>query len=83
MYAIRSYYDSDLQTNFGVNSVAIAEGKPMLLNLKEMLAYYIEHQKDVVRRRTKFDLEKALAREHIILGLLIAIANIDEVVRIV
>ncbi|MBN2878118.1 MAG: DNA gyrase subunit A [Clostridia bacterium] len=77
------YKYSDLQTNFGVNSVAIAEGKPMLLNLKEMLAYYIEHQKDVVRRRTKFDLEKALAREHIILGLLIAIANIDEVVKII
>ena len=77
------YKYSDLQTNFGVNSVAIAESKPMLLNLKEMLYYYIEHQKDVVKRRTRFDLEKAQAREHIVLGLLTAIANIDEVVRII
>ena len=77
------YKYSDLQSNFGVNNVAIAEGKPMLLNLKQILHYYIEHQKDVVKRRTKFDLEKAQAREHIVLGLLIAIANIDEVVRII
>lgn len=77
------YKYSDLQTNFGVNTVAIAEGKPMLLNLKQILHYYIEHQKDVVKRRTKFDLEKAQAREHIVLGLLIAIANIDEVVKII
>jgi len=77
------YKYSDLQTNFGVNTVAIAEGKPMLLNLKQILHYYINHQKDVVKRRTKFDLEKAQAREHIVLGLLIAIANIDEVVKII
>ena len=77
------YKYSDLQTNFGVNMVAIAESKPMLLNLKQILRYYIEHQKDVVTRRIRFDLEKAQAREHIVLGLLTAIANIDEVVRII
>ena len=77
------YKYSDLQTNFSVNTVAIADGKPMLLNLKEILHYYIKHQIDVVKRRTKYDLEKAQAREHIILGLLIAIANIDEVVKII
>ncbi|MEX1377592.1 MAG: DNA gyrase subunit A [Eubacteriales bacterium] len=77
------YKYSDLQTNFGVNMVAIADSKPMLLNLKQILHFYIEHQKDVVTRRTKFDLEKAQAREHIVLGLLTAIANIDEVVKII
>lgn len=77
------YKYSDLQMNFGVNTVAIADSKPMLLNLKQILSYYIVHQKDVVKRRTRFDLEKAQAREHIVEGLLVAIENIDEVVAII
>ncbi len=77
------YKYSDLQTNFNVNAVAIADGKPMLLNLKEIIDYYIKHQMEVVTRRTRYDLERAEAREHILEGLKIAIANIDEVVEII
>lgn len=77
------YKYSDLQMNFSVNTVAIADSKPMLLNLKDILTYYIEHQKDVVKRRVRFDLEKAEARAHILEGLLIAIANIDEVIAVI
>jgi DNA gyrase subunit A len=77
------YKYSDLQTNYNVNMVAIAEGRPMLLNLRQINAYYIRHQQDVVTRRTQYDLEKAEEREHILEGLLIAIANIDEVIRII
>jgi DNA gyrase subunit A len=77
------YKYSDLQANYNVNMVAIAEGRPMLLNLRQINAYYIRHQQDVVLRRTRYDLEKAEEREHILEGLLIAIANIDEVIRII
>ena len=77
------YKYSDLQINYNVNMVAIAEGKPMLLNIKRINEYYIRHQQDVVLRRTRYDLEKAEEREHILEGLLIAVANIDEVVRII
>ena len=77
------YKYSDLQINYNVNMVAIADGKPMLLNLKQINGYYIRHQQDVVTRRTQYDLEKAEEREHILEGLLIAIANIDEVIRII
>ena len=77
------YKYSDLQSNFNINAVAIADGKPMLLNLKEIIDYYIKHQMNVVTRRTRYDLERAEAREHILEGLKIAIANIDEVVEII
>lgn len=77
------YKYSDLQVNYNVNMVAIAEGRPMLLNLRQINAHYIRHQEDVVLRRTRYDLEKAEEREHILEGLLIAIANIDEVIRII
>ncbi|MDD3242761.1 MAG: DNA gyrase subunit A [Eubacteriales bacterium] len=77
------YKYSDLQCNFNANMVAIADGRPKLMTLKEINAYYIKYQKDVVRRRTQFDLEKAEAREHILIGLKIAIVNIDEVVRLI
>ncbi len=77
------YKYSDLQVNYNVNMVAIADGKPMLLNIKRINEYYIRHQQDVVLRRTRYDLEKAEEREHILEGLLIAVANIDEVVRII
>lgn len=74
---------SDLEVNFNVNCVAIADGKPQLLNLKQIYEYYTRHQIDVVTRRTQFDLEKAEAREHILEGLLVAIRNIDEVIAII
>ncbi len=77
------YKYSDLQVTFGVNMVAIADGKPQQLGLKDIIAYYIQHQKDVVTRRTRYDLEKAKAREHILEGLIIAIQNIDRVISII
>ncbi len=77
------YKYSDLQVTIGVNMVAIAGGKPLQMGLKEMLAYYIQHQEDVVTRRTRFDLEAAQRRAHILQGLMIAIANIDEVIALI
>lgn len=77
------YKCSDLQTSFNVNMVAIASGKPKLLSLREILDYYVNYQQQVIYNRTKFDLEVALKKEHILEGLLIAINNIDEVVRII
>jgi len=72
-----------LQINFGIIFLALADGEPKILNLKQMLSYYLEHQKDVITRRTKYDLEKALERAHILEGLVLALANVDEVVRII
>ncbi|MGI6192218.1 MAG: DNA gyrase/topoisomerase IV subunit A [Christensenellales bacterium] len=77
------YKYSDLQVNFGVNMVAIAEGKPKLMGLKEVLSHYIAHQKDVVTRRTRHDLEAAERRAHILEGLIIAVDNVDEVIRMI
>ncbi|HZK34485.1 MAG TPA: DNA gyrase subunit A, partial [Bacillota bacterium] len=77
------YKYSDLQTTFGVNMVAIAEGKPQQLGLKQILEHYIKHQKDVVTRRTKYEYDKAKAREHILEGLMIAVSNIDKVIAII
>lgn len=77
------YKYSDLQVTFGANMVAIAEGRPCQLGLKELLDYYIRHQKDVVTRRTKYELDKARAREHILEGLIIAIQNIDRIIAII
>ena len=77
------YKYTDLQKNIGVNMVAIADGKPQQLSLKQMLSYYIKHQEDVVTRRTEFDLENAKRRMHILEGLMIAIDNIDEVIRLI
>lgn len=74
---------TDMQINFNYNVVAIANGSPKQLGLLDYLSYYINFQLDVVVRRTKFDLERAKAREHIVEGLCIAIANIDEVIRII
>ncbi len=74
---------TQMQDNFGVISIALVDDEPRTLNLLEMLKYYIEHQKEVVVRRTKFDLDKAEKRAHILLGLLIALDNIDEIIRIV
>ncbi len=77
------YKYSDLQTTFGVNMVAIADGKPMQLGLKEVIAYYIRHQKAVVTARTQYDLDQAKARRHILEGLMIAVDNLDEVIALI
>jgi len=77
------YKFSDLQISYGVNMVAIAEGKPVQMGIKRMLGYYIAHQKDVVTRRTRYDLEQAEARAHILEGLIIAVDNLDEVIRLI
>ncbi len=74
---------TQLQQGFGVIMLSLVDGVPRTLNLKEMLYYYIEHQKDVIVRRTKYDLRKAEERAHILEGLIIALDNIDEVIRII
>ena len=74
---------TQMQANFGMNMVAIVDGAPHFLSLKEMLQYYLKHQEDVVTRRTKFDLAKAEARAHILEGLKIALDHIDEIVHII
>ena len=77
------YKRTQLQSNFNVIDIALVDGVPRTLTLREMLRYYIDHQVDVVTRRTKFDLDKALKRVHILEGLLIAVDNIDEIVHII
>ena len=74
---------TDMQMNFNYNVVAIADGSPKQLGLLDYLSYYIKFQLDVIVRRTKFDLDKAKARAHILEGLVIAIQNIDEVIKII
>jgi len=77
------YKYSELQDTVGVNMVAIADGKPMQMGLKTILSHYIRHQKEVVTRRTQYDLEQARARAHILEGLIVAVDNLDEVIRII
>ena len=77
------YKMTQMQTNFGFNMLAIQNGVPKILSLRQILGAYIEHQKEVVTRRTIFDKEKAEARAHILEGLLIALDHIDEVIRII
>lgn len=77
------YKYTQLETTFGIINLALVDGVPKVLNLKELIEYYIDHQKDVVTRRTSFDLSKAKARKHIVEGLIIAIDNIDEIIRII
>ncbi|MBR3287741.1 MAG: DNA gyrase subunit A [Bacteroidales bacterium] len=72
-----------LQTAFSVNNIALVDGRPRLLNLKELIHYYVRHRHEVIVRRTRFDLKKAQERMHILQGLLIAQDNIDEVVNII
>lgn len=74
---------TQLQTSFAVNMLAIVDGRPRVLSLKEVMKAYVKHRQEVVTNRTKFDLNKAQRREHILAGLLIAIANMDEVVAII
>ena len=77
------YKYSDLQVTFGVNMVAIANGKPALMGLKQLIAHYIDYQKQVVTRRTEYDLKQARARAHILEGLMIALDNLDEVIALI
>ncbi len=77
------YKYTDLEVTFGINMVAIAGGKPMLMGLLDIVRYYAEYQREVVLRRTKFDLAQAKERCHILEGLIIAVRNIDEVIRII
>ena len=74
---------TDLQTNFGINMVVIADGKPRLMGLKEILKYYLDYQRVLIQRRTRFDLNAAKERNEILRGLLVAIQNIDEVIAII
>ena len=77
------YKHTQLQTTFGVNNLALDKGQPKVLNLKEILQCYLNHQVEVLTRRVKFDLDKAEARAHIVEGLLIAQASIDEVIEVI
>ncbi len=79
----RLYKHTELESNFSVIMIALVDGRPRLLDLKEILVHYIAHQKDVLTRRTRYDLAKAEARAHILEGLLIAIDNIDEIIHII
>lgn len=75
------YKHTQLQESFGIIMLALVDGRPRVLNLQEVLYYYLEHQKDVIVRRTKFELNKAKARAHILEGLKIALDNLDAVIR--
>lgn len=77
------FTNTQLQINFNVNNIALVHGKPKLVNLKELISCFVDHRKEVVIRRSKFDLKKALEREHILEGLKIALDNIDEVIKII
>ena len=72
-----------LQSNFNAYNLALKDGKPQLMNLKDMVAVYVDHREEVIERRTRFDLRKAEERAHILLGLKIGLENIDEVIRII
>ena len=77
------YKHTQMQDTFGAIMLALVDGVPKVLSLKQMIHHYIEHQEDVIRRRTKYDLDKAEARSHILEGLLIALDNIDEVIALI
>ena len=77
------FKETQMQANFGMNMVAIVNGAPHFLTLKQMLEYYLHHQEDVITRRTKFEVKKAEARAHILAGLRIALDHIDEIIKII
>ena len=77
------YKHTDLQVGNGINFLALVDGEPKVLGLKQIIAEYIKHQEDVITRRTKFDLNKTQEREHIVKGLVIALASIDEVIEVI
>ncbi len=74
---------SQLEMSYGINMVAIADGKPQLMGLLDIIAYYVAYQREVILKRSKFELEEAKEREHILKGLVIAVSNIDEVIKII
>lgn len=74
---------TNMQISYGINMVAIAGGKPRLLGLLDIISYYAQYQREIIVRRTKYDLNQAKERAHIVEGLLIAIRNIDEVIKII
>ena len=77
------YKYSDLQVTFGVNMVAVAAGKPVLMGLKDVIGHFIRHQKEVITRRTKYELEQAKARAHILEALIVAVDNLDEIIALI
>ncbi|MBR5192067.1 MAG: DNA topoisomerase 4 subunit A [Clostridia bacterium] len=77
------YKNTDLEVSYGINTVAIANGKPCQLGLLDIISYYVNYQREVVLRRSKFELERAKERAHILEGLIIAVKNIDEVIKII
>ncbi|MFC1601390.1 DNA gyrase subunit A [Candidatus Sumerlaeota bacterium] len=77
------YKHTDLQTTFGAIMLALVDNRPRYLSLRQILRYYVDHRRDVIVRRTRYDLAKAEARDHVVQGLLIAVANIDDVVDII
>jgi len=77
------YKHTQMQETFGVNMLALVDGQPQILNLKDALYHYLQHQKEIITRRTRYDLNKAEERAHIIEGLRIALANLDEVIKII
>jgi DNA gyrase subunit A len=77
------YKHSALQTSFGVNNVALVKGRPMTLNLKDIIHHFVEHRHEVVIRRTQYELDEALKRAHILEGLIIALDNLDEVIALI
>lgn len=77
------FKDTPLETNFNVNNLALVDGKPELLNLKQLLHYFIQHRENVITRRTQFNLRKAKEREHVLLGLKTGLENIDAVIEII
>ena len=74
---------TQLQSSFGVNNVALVKGRPLTLNLKDLIEYFVEHRHEVVVRRTKFELAEAEKRAHILEGYLIALDNLDEVITLI
>jgi DNA gyrase subunit A len=79
----RLYQMSQLQTSYGVNNIALVKGRPELLNLKQIITHFVEFRHEIVTRRTRYELKKAEARAHIVEGLIIAVDNIDEVIKII
>ncbi len=77
------YKHTSMRSTFGANMIALVNNQPKLLNLKQLLHYYLEHRKDVILRRTRFDLDRALARAHILEGLKIALSNLDKVIAMI
>ena len=77
------YKHTQMQDTFGAIMLALVDGEPKILSLKQMIHHYIEHQEDVIRRRTKYDLDKAEARSHILEGLMVALDHIDEVIALI